>query len=190
MTTLYRLFDAKAKLLYVGISDDWPIRLKQHSRSQDWFGEVRDVRLVEYPDREGAEQAEREAIDQEHPKYNTHFRQPVLGGDAHRLRWKCAHCDRSITSKHVGWLCISEREINARPTQTWHTLHEECTDFTPGFVIPTTRLKTVYDLIDWTCHLATQPWFSSTNWKDVIAPHRALYLSIHKHTTRKGGTAT
>lgn len=188
MTTLYRFYGTDAELLYVGVSDDWPTRLKQHSRTQHWFQDVREVSCVDYPDREGAEHAERAAIIEEQPRFNTHFRQPVVGGDGHRLRWECSACNRSITTTRLGSVCVSEEDLRSGGNPIWHTVHNQCLTFRQGFSIPTTSLKTVYDLIDWTCQLAHKPWFGQSNWRDVVNPHRALYLTTTKRPTRKRRT--
>lgn len=176
MTTLYRFFDRSGTLIYVGISDNWPTRMKQHSRTQDWFDEIAQITFETWPDRESAEEAERQAVINEGPTYNKHYHQPVVGGDGHTLRWRCSSCNETITTKHTGWVCVR----STRQPSIWHTLHEDCTDFEPSFVIPTSRLRTVYDLVDWTCHLSSQPWFEVSDWQKVITPHRSNYLNSRR----------
>lgn len=70
MTTLYRLFDAQDELLYVGISDNWSGRLRQHVKGKPWSPEITRVQLAEFPSRDDALGAEREAILAERPRFN------------------------------------------------------------------------------------------------------------------------
>lgn len=81
MTTLYRLYDADRRLLYVGVADDWLTRLRQHEKAQSWWVEVAAVERVEYPDREGALVAEGDAIYRLKPAYN----QQQSGGNLQML---------------------------------------------------------------------------------------------------------
>lgn len=70
MTTLYRLYAADGALLYVGIADSWPSRMRQHARQKPWWTEVTTVRLEHHPLRGVAERAERAAIQSERPRHN------------------------------------------------------------------------------------------------------------------------
>lgn len=70
-TTLYRLFAESGELLYVGISDRWLSRLKEHARMQPWWDEVVGVERETHPTRAAALVAERKAIQTEDPVYNT-----------------------------------------------------------------------------------------------------------------------
>ena len=71
LTTLYRLFDASGRLLYVGITSRNPIdRLRAHSRTRWWWEQAVSVRLEHFHSREEAQAAESAAIKDEHPAYN------------------------------------------------------------------------------------------------------------------------
>lgn len=70
MTTLYRFLDEREVLLYVGITDDFTRRLKEHEDDKVWFGRVKVIRLREYGSRARAARAEREAIKIEKPLHN------------------------------------------------------------------------------------------------------------------------
>jgi DNA-binding transcriptional regulator YhcF (GntR family) len=71
-TTLYRYFDAKGELLYIGIAYDVDERKKGHARtaSDSWYPLIakRDVQF--FPTRAEAEDAEARAIRAEKPRYN------------------------------------------------------------------------------------------------------------------------
>lgn len=69
-TSVYRLFDAAGRLLYVGMSQDVARRLRQHSTLQAWWPAVARVTTVEYPSRYAARRAERDAIAAENPVHN------------------------------------------------------------------------------------------------------------------------
>jgi predicted GIY-YIG superfamily endonuclease len=67
---LYRFFDTQGNLLYVGISNDWQKRLKQHYKNSDFHGETSLITLERFSSRSEVEDAERTAIFSERPKYN------------------------------------------------------------------------------------------------------------------------
>ena len=69
-TALYRLFDAKNELLYVGIAKSFGVRWDQHAKVQPWWPDVHHQAVEWLPDRDAAFRAETEAIRQEHPRYN------------------------------------------------------------------------------------------------------------------------
>lgn len=70
MTSLYRHFASDGSLLYIGISLSWPERTKAHAQKSRWFDLVARVEIENYPDRDAALKAEREAIQREKPKFN------------------------------------------------------------------------------------------------------------------------
>ncbi|GAB3213297.1 hypothetical protein GCM10027294_43540 [Marinactinospora endophytica] len=67
---LYRFYADDGQLLYVGITNDPPRRMKQHSDSKDWWPQVRGISIDWYPDRDSVLAAERRAIAVENPLYN------------------------------------------------------------------------------------------------------------------------
>ena len=69
-TALYRTYDTSSDLLYVGISNNFGTRWKQHAKTQPWWPEVQRLTVEWYPNREDAEAAEVAAIGAEQPKYN------------------------------------------------------------------------------------------------------------------------
>jgi DNA-binding transcriptional regulator YiaG len=76
-TQLYRHFDSRGELLYIGVSLRALQRLSQHRGSATWFPSIARVTLQEYDTRKEALIAEREAIKTELPKFNsTHI--PLL----------------------------------------------------------------------------------------------------------------
>lgn len=68
--SLYRLYDSEGNLLYVGISLTAADRLSQHRSQQSWWHKVASVTLEQHPDRAAVQEAERLAIQTEHPRYN------------------------------------------------------------------------------------------------------------------------
>lgn len=69
-TSLYRFFDSKEKLIYVGIAKDALRRLNQHSKGKDWFSAVATVRIERFESRIAALRAEELAIQREKPMAN------------------------------------------------------------------------------------------------------------------------
>jgi hypothetical protein len=87
-TTLYRAFDDRDRLLYVGISDGEFIRLSQHATSAPWAVYTVRIMLERYALRGAAEVAERAAILGEDPVWN------YQGRPARRfLQWMAAYPD-------------------------------------------------------------------------------------------------
>ena len=70
-TALYRIRGERAVPLYIGISDDFGERWKQHAKAQPWWSEMRSLHVDEwFAERADAEAAETTAIAAERPKYN------------------------------------------------------------------------------------------------------------------------
>ena len=67
---LYRFFDAHGELLYVGRTNNPPQRLNGHKADKDWWRDVSNVAMEHYESFAALEQAERDAIKNENPKYN------------------------------------------------------------------------------------------------------------------------
>jgi len=67
---LYRHYDDKDNLLYVGISLSALMRLMQHKDSSDWFLNIAKVTIETFPTREKALDAETQAIIKEKPIHN------------------------------------------------------------------------------------------------------------------------
>ncbi|MFI7294014.1 GIY-YIG nuclease family protein [Streptomyces sp. NPDC050121] len=70
-TALYRLFDRRGGLLYVGITNDPAFRWKQHRGDKGWWPKVADKQVTWYATRALALQAEALAIHTEGPAFNT-----------------------------------------------------------------------------------------------------------------------
>lgn len=69
-TSLYRHFDEKGLLLYVGISLSVFARLIQHRNGSHWADEICRIDVQRYPSWEAAYEAETEAIQKEKPMHN------------------------------------------------------------------------------------------------------------------------
>lgn len=68
--TVYRAYSADDELLYVGATTQPGQRLAAHGRSKDWWREVATIKLAHFPSPALAQAAEREAIQNENPRYN------------------------------------------------------------------------------------------------------------------------
>lgn len=77
--TLYRAYDSSDQLVYIGLTNNWPMRLTAHEYSTHWWNkEVVRVHLEYWPSRAEGLTAERHAIRMERPLRNTHHnRGPV-----------------------------------------------------------------------------------------------------------------
>ncbi len=71
---VYRCFDAKDRLLYVGCTYNPPARMRQHrAEKRAWVDKVVRTRLTVWPDRRKALDMERRAIETEGPIHNKAF---------------------------------------------------------------------------------------------------------------------
>lgn len=68
--TLYRFFDKDNNLLYVGISNNWQQRLRQHYKESEFHNEAVVMTMQHFEERGQVEEAEKLAIQTENPKYN------------------------------------------------------------------------------------------------------------------------
>lgn len=68
-TRVYRFYDARGRLLYVGLSMNFGLRLVKH-RQRSWWPLVKVIRFEFYEGREAAKAAEWAAIANENPIYN------------------------------------------------------------------------------------------------------------------------
>lgn len=87
-TTLYRAYDDRERLLYVGVSDGDFIRLAQHAASAPWTLYAVKITLERYTLRADAERAESAAILEEDPVWNVKGR-PL----ARFYQWMAAYPD-------------------------------------------------------------------------------------------------
>lgn len=78
---LYRMFNHKQQLLYVGITSNPSARFAQHARDKGWFPQIAEIRLEHHETRERLIAAEREAIKNENPRHNIiHSANSKVGG--------------------------------------------------------------------------------------------------------------
>lgn len=69
-TALYRHWNEAGRLLYVGISSNHFRRVGEHEALSHWFGEVSNITIEHFADRDEAVEAERSAILAERPIFN------------------------------------------------------------------------------------------------------------------------
>jgi len=67
---VYRFYNAKGDLLYVGITNRLPVRLGEHEGDKAWWSEVERITVTHLSNRKDAELLEKAAIKEEKPKYN------------------------------------------------------------------------------------------------------------------------
>ena len=69
-TALYRHYNAKGELLYVGVSLSPMARTSKHAQSSDWFNDVVRIDIDWHNDRKSALEAEKALIKAENPFFN------------------------------------------------------------------------------------------------------------------------
>jgi hypothetical protein len=82
---VYRHFDEQGDLLYVGCTVDPRVRKTAHKTNSWWFDQVVTTRMIVFPDRAYALEKERQAITDEHPRFN------IKGRWQHRSMWEAEH---------------------------------------------------------------------------------------------------
>lgn len=112
-TTVYRYFDRRRRLLYVGITDAPLARIHAHGSRAEWWSLVATATFVHYATRAEAVEAERAAIRDELPIYNrAHAVRPH--GPPPRVaaaRWStlCASFTRLVrTLEDAGWPALDQ----------------------------------------------------------------------------------
>lgn len=142
-TALYRLYDSKGSLLYVGITADPEARWKGHShsvRSSAWWPQVAKKSIEWFPSRLAAYEAETKAIQTEKPIHNRAMRSDGRG--FHRWRY---------WSQEIRWV---DRHLNPWSDQIARILRAEIARgvIRPGDIMPTARqLHQRFGVSDQTC---------------------------------------
>jgi len=70
---IYKFYNINNELLYVGITNNMKIRLKQHKQDKDWFEEINKINISEKMTRNEAHIYEIYYISNEKPKYNIDY---------------------------------------------------------------------------------------------------------------------
>lgn len=125
MTGLYRLYSAQGVLLYVGIADNIPTRLKQHSKDKPWWPEVASTAFQQFPSRSEAEAAEKRAIKTERPVHNVmhngQSKKPAATFTERNINWACELCHEPIdltAGKEPGYLQVTSAEAHRHRAET------------------------------------------------------------------------
>ncbi len=106
---LYRLFDEGDRLLYVGITLSPADRFAAHRADKTWWNDVATIRLQHLPDRESLEEAEREAIQVEDPRYNRQRRLSARQQDEALANLRELTAIRVETGRELDQLIAEER---------------------------------------------------------------------------------
>jgi hypothetical protein len=69
-TEVYRFYDADNRLLYVGVTENWPARFHEHAKKAAWYKHARRIDLKPFDSREEALAEELRAIHDEDPLWN------------------------------------------------------------------------------------------------------------------------
>jgi predicted GIY-YIG superfamily endonuclease len=102
-TALYRAYDSHGNLLYVGISSDAEMRIKQHECKSTWHSAVIAVKVTIYPDRKQASAAEIKAIKTEEPVWNVRPDRTLAYVNAF------SYATEHLTSDESSWELFEER---------------------------------------------------------------------------------
>lgn len=94
---VYKLFDERGRLLYVGMTSRGPSRLVEHHRKKPWFGDVAEVTFERFETRSLAAKHERDTILRSAPLYNVQHN----GRTARRAANQSEHSDRPVSRTEV-----------------------------------------------------------------------------------------
>lgn len=70
MYTLYEFYDKKNNLIYIGITDNFPRRLSQHSKDKHWYKLISTISLFYFNSRGELEEEEKARIENNLPLFN------------------------------------------------------------------------------------------------------------------------
>jgi len=115
--TLYRFFDSKNVLLYVGISINAYERAKQHRATKTWWPEVEFIKLEKFANRNDVTQAEKLAIELEKPKYNIKHQKKVpidVWGNLNEISYKLSSDElaKSLQTAFKMWEQLKRAEAD------------------------------------------------------------------------------
>jgi predicted GIY-YIG superfamily endonuclease len=117
-TALYRIWGDEGLLLYIGISNNFGTRWKEHAKRQPWWDEMRRLTAdAWYDSRPEAEAAEEAAIKAEKPKYNKVHAVPAVRSAQPRPQRR---------GPSTAGLPKPFRTCSCRDPQTGMTLHGKC----------------------------------------------------------------
>ena len=138
-TALYRVWGDGDLLLYIGISDDFGRRWREHAKAQPWWDEMRRLTAdIWYDRREDAEDAEAAAIKAEGPKYNKKHAVTAVQPEPK------PHAGRQTGPAQPF------RECHCRDPKTGKTLHGKCPKLArPGHGAWYARYTVPQDALDW-----------------------------------------
>lgn len=120
-TSLYRIFDATGRLIYIGQSQHVGFRMKTHEQHSWWFDLMADITTEVLPTRDAAHAAEMVAIQEEEPAFNSKYANRPEADWSHLTDEEVAHCRRwlsrtgqwhrvgSYLSRHLYLLSEAER---------------------------------------------------------------------------------
>jgi hypothetical protein len=95
-TDLYRHFDKKGRLLYVGQSLNAVSRLQQHRGNSGWYNEIAYIKIEKFETYHDALDAERKAIERERPLYNCQSNQGRKVQPKSTVRRRCKRDDDAV----------------------------------------------------------------------------------------------
>ena len=113
---LYRFFNDQGQLLYVGISNNWQQRLKQHYKDSDFHYEASVITLERFATRAEVEAAERQAILSENPVYNKQHNPNFEDATKHLTKIKYwVYSDLQPDDQHIGMVNELKRIFTSDP---------------------------------------------------------------------------
>jgi predicted GIY-YIG superfamily endonuclease len=120
---LYRFRDNRDVLIYIGISDDWSRRVREHWHTKPWAADIRSIMLETHTSRTAALAAESAAIRTEHPLYNVmHNGATYQAAQPRRHQWSAGEVV-AVTALMIfaGWVLWQVGSAAYEKYQDWQS---------------------------------------------------------------------
>lgn len=130
--TLYRTYSKDGTLLYIGQSNSWPRRFMEHRTKSPWFQDAVKVEIQSYLNKQGLDEAERQAVKKERPAHNV-----VYNNGNQSIETIARHKRRNSVSPGEYWLqhepfgsnnCYKCGRQDARLDESWMSIAEMVTE--------------------------------------------------------------
>lgn len=143
---LYRFFDARERLLYVGITVAIRERLARHEVEKGWYGQIARISVEHFPTREAVLAAEKVAIQVERPLHNIQHNGVRRAPDGHTRR---------STSSETQWTFRSRDSGYERTVPLWLSWEVYCDPISDEFDLDEITAEELWD--EWVRRYPRQP---------------------------------
>lgn len=98
---VYRCYDADGVLLYIGCTNSFSQRKYHHCKNSAWWSQVTSITTEQHVDRKSGLEAERAAIQTEHPRHNVERYDGTKAVIKRSRPLRCEPDSRDIRVSHI-----------------------------------------------------------------------------------------